>query len=112
MNKYLAAALAIIAFATTVSIAFVRIAPLVLRISAIALIIVGSLWLFEYIATRPPPLAKRILSILRAKGPLTARDVARELNADPAEVAQAIQYLLEKGLVRRYEKGGEEYYDL
>ncbi|ACB39961.1 helix-turn-helix domain-containing protein [Pyrobaculum neutrophilum] len=109
--RYLLAAIAVAAFAASLSIAFPRLAPLVLRISAIALLAIAALWLIEYIAARPPPLAQRILKTLRARGPLTAGELARELNADPTEVAEALQYLLEKGLVRRYRVGEEEYFE-
>ena len=112
MNKYIAAVLAMAVFTAALSIAFPRLAPLAVRIGLIALIIVAALWLYEYLTTRPPPLVSRVLELVKARGPLSARDIARELGAHYEKVEEALRYLTERGLLRRYRKDGEDYYDL
>ena len=112
MNKYLAAVLAIAAFMAVLSIAFPRLAPIAVRVGLIALIITAALWIYEYFATRPPPLASRVLELVRARGPLSARDIIRELGAAREEVEEALDYLVKKGLLRKYEKEGVTFFDL
>jgi len=112
MNKYLAAVLAIAAFTAVLSIAFPRLAPIAVRIGLIALIITAALWIYEYFATRPPPLASRILELVRARGPLSAHDIIRELGTAREEVEEALDYLVKKGLLRKYEKDGTTFFDL
>ncbi len=112
MNKYLAAVLAIAAFTAVLSIAFPRLAPIAVRIGLIALIITAALWIYEYFATRPPPLASRVLELVRTRGPLSASDIVRELGAAQEEVEEALDYLVRKGLLRKYEKDGVTFFDL
>jgi len=112
MNKYIAAVLVTAVFTAALSIAFPRLAPLAVRIGLIALIIVAALWLYEYITARPPPLAAKVLDLVRARGPISARDIVRELGADYGKVEEALSYLVERGLLRRFNKDGEDYYDL
>jgi len=112
MNKYLAAVLAIAVFTAVLSIAFPRLAPIAVRIGLIALTITAALWIYEYFATRQPPLASRILELVRARGPLSAGDIIRELGAAQEEVEEALDYLVKKGLIRKFEKDGVTFYDL
>jgi DNA-binding transcriptional ArsR family regulator len=112
MNKYLAAVLAITAFTAVLSIAFPRLAPIAVRVGLIALIITAALWIYEYFATRPPPLASRVLELVRTRGPLSASDIVRELGATREEVEEALDYLVKKGLLRKYEKDGVTFFDL
>jgi len=112
MNKHLAAVLVIAAFTAVLSIAFPRLAPIAVRVGLIALIITAALWIYEYFATRPPPLASRILELVRTRGPLSARDIIRELGAAQEEVEEALDYLVKKGLLRKFEKDGVTFFDL
>jgi hypothetical protein len=112
MNKHLAAVLVIAAFTAVLSIAFPRLAPIAVRVGLIALIITAALWIYEYFATRPPPLASRILELVRTRGPLSARDIIRELGAAQEEVEEALDYLVRRGLLRKFEKDGATYFDL
>jgi hypothetical protein len=112
MNKHLAAVLAIAAFTAVLSIAFPRLAPIAVRVGLIALIITAALWIYHYFATRPPPLAPRILELVRTRGPLSARDIIRELGATREEVEEALDYLVRKELLRKYEKDGVTFFDL
>jgi DNA-binding transcriptional ArsR family regulator len=112
MNKHLAAVLAIAAFTAVLSIAFPRLASLAVRIGLIALIITAALWIYEYFSNRPPLLASRILELVRTRGPLSARDIIRELGAAQEEVEEALDYLVKKGLLRKYEKDGTAFFDL
>ncbi len=112
MNKYLAAVLAIAAFTAVLSIAFPRLAPIAVRVGLIALIITAALWIYEYFANRPPPLASRILELVRTRGPLSTGDIIRELGAAQEEVEEALDHLVKKGLLRKYEKDGTTFFDL
>jgi DNA-binding transcriptional ArsR family regulator len=112
MNKYLAAVLAIAAFTAVLSIAFPRLAPIAVRVGLVALIITAALWIYEYFATRPPPLAPRILELVKTRGPLSTGDITRELGAAQEEVEEALDYLVKKRLVRKYEKDGVTFFDL
>jgi hypothetical protein len=112
MNKYLAAVLAIAAFTAVLSIAFPRLAPIAVRVGLIALIITAALWIYEYFATRPPSLAPRILELVKTRGPLSTGDIIRELGAAREEVEEALDYLVKKGLLRKYEKDGTTFFDL
>ncbi len=112
MNKYAAAVLITAVFTAALSIAFPRLAPVAARAGLIALIIIAAFWIYEYLTTRPPPLASRVLELIKTRGPLSARDIARELGATYEKVEEALQYLTERGLLRRYKKDGEDYYDL
>jgi DNA-binding transcriptional ArsR family regulator len=112
MKKYLAAVLVIAAFTAVLSIAFPRLAPIAVRVGLIALIITAALWIYEYFATRPPPLAPRILELVRTRGPLSASDIVRELGATREEVEEALDYLVRKGLLRKFEKDGVTFFDL
>jgi uncharacterized membrane protein len=112
MNKYLAAVLAIAAFTAVLSIAFPRLAPIAVRVGLIALIITAALWIYEYFATRPPSLASRVLELVRTRGPLSAGDIVRELGAAREEVEEALDYLVKRGLLRKFEKDGVTFFDL
>jgi DNA-binding transcriptional ArsR family regulator len=112
MNKYLAAVLVIAAFTAVLSIAFPRLAPIAVRVGLIALIITAALWIYEYFATRPPPLASRVLELVRTRGPLSTGDIVRALDAAREEVEEALDYLVKKGLLRKYEKDGTTFFDL
>ncbi|AAL62666.1 hypothetical protein [Pyrobaculum aerophilum] len=112
MNKYIAAALAVAVFIAVLSIAAPRLAPVLLRIGLAALLIIGAFWLYELLTSRPSPLAQRVLNIVKAKGPVTLRELALETGAGYEEVASAVDYLVERGLLRKFKKNGEEYYDL
>jgi hypothetical protein len=112
MNKYLAAVLAIAAFTAVLSIAFPRLAPIAVRVGLIALIITAALWIYEYFAARPPPLASRVLELVRTRGPLSTGDIVRELGAAREEVEEALDYLVKRGLLRKYEKDGTTFFDL
>jgi hypothetical protein len=112
MNKYLAAVLAIAAFTAVLSIAFPRLAPIAVRVGLIALVITAALWIYEYFATRPPPLASRVLELVRTRGPLSTGDIVRELGATREEVEEALDYLVKRGLLRKFEKDGVTFFDL
>jgi len=112
MNKHFTAVLVIAAFTAVVSIAFPRLAPIAVRVGLIALIITAALWIYEYFATRPPPLASRVLELVRTRGPLSASDIVRELGATREEVEEALDYLVRKGLLRKFEKDGVTFFDL
>jgi hypothetical protein len=112
MNKYLAAVLVIAAFTAVLSIAFPRLAPIAVRVDLIALIITAALWIYEYFATRPPPLASRVLELVKTRGPLSTGDIIRELGAAREEVEEALDYLVRKGLLRKFEKEGVAFFDL
>ncbi|ABP51743.1 hypothetical protein [Pyrobaculum arsenaticum] len=112
MNKYLAAALAVAVFSASLSILAPRLAPIVLRIGVVALLVVGALWFYEYLTARPPPLARRVLDIVKARGPVTLKEIAVEAVGSYEEVAEAVEYLVQRGLLRRMRKGDEEYYDV
>jgi hypothetical protein len=112
MNKYLAAVLAIAAFTAVLSIAFPRLALIAVRVGLIALIIIATLWIYEYFAARPPPLASRVLELVRTRGPLSTGDIVRELGAAREEVEEALDYLVKRGLLRKYEKDGTTFFDL
>jgi DNA-binding transcriptional ArsR family regulator len=112
MNKYLAAVLVIAAFTAVLSIAFPRLAPIAVRIGLIALIITAALWIYEYFSNRPPPLAPRILELVKTRGPISTGDITRELGAAQEEVEEALDYLVKKRLVRKYEKDGVTFFDL
>ena len=112
MNKYLAAVLAIAAFTAVLSIASPRLAPIAVRVGLIALIITAALWIYEYFANRPPPLASRVLELVRSRGPLSTGDIVRELGAAREEVEEALDYLVKKGLIRKFEKDGTTFFDL
>ena len=112
MNKHLAAVLVIAAFTAVLSIAFPRLAPIAVRIGLIALIITAALWIYDYFSNRPPPLASRVLELVRTRGPLSASDIVRELGATREEVEEALDYLVRKGLLRKFEKEGVTFFDL
>jgi len=112
MNRYLAAVLVIAAFTSVLSIAFPRLVPIAVRVGLIALIITAALWIYEYFATRPPPLAPRILELVKTRGPLSTGDITRELGAAQEEVEEALDYLVKKRLLRKYEKDGVTFFDL
>ncbi|MCC6020718.1 MAG: MarR family transcriptional regulator [Thermoproteaceae archaeon] len=111
MNYYLLAVVVIITFMAVASLVFIRAAPVILRVGAVALVIVGVLWLYWYISSKPPPLAGRVLEIIKAKGPVSARGMAQELGVDYRQIERTLNYLVERGLVRRYVRDSEEYYD-
>jgi len=110
--RYLEALLAVVVFVAAASLAFPRIAPIAVRVGLIAAIVIAALWLYSYVTSRPPPLASRVLELIRARGPLAARDIVAALGADPAEVEKALEYLVERGAVRRIKRGDVEYYDI
>ena len=112
MIKYLAAVLAIAAFTAVLSIAFPRLAHIAVRVGLIALIITAALWIYKYFATRPPSLAPRILELVKTRGPISTGDITRELGAAQEEVEEALDYLVKKRLVRKYEKDGVTFFDL
>ena len=112
MNKHFTAVLVIAAFTAVVSIAFPRLAPIAVRVALIALIITAALRIYEYFATRPPPLASRVLELVRTRGPRSASDIVRELGATREEVEEALDYLVRKGLLRIFEKDGVTFFDL
>ena len=112
MNKHFTAVLVIAAFTAVLSIAFPRLAPIAVRVGLIALIITAALWIYEYFATRPPPLAFRILELIKTRGPLSVRDIMRELGAAQEEVEEALDYLVKRGLLRKFEKDGVTFFDL
>jgi hypothetical protein len=112
MNKHLAAVLAITAFTAVLSIAFPRLAPIAVRVGLIALIITAALWIYEYFSNRPPHLASRILELVKTRGPLSTGDIIRELGAAREEVEEALDYLVRRGLLRKFEKDGVAFFDL
>ncbi|MCU7786961.1 MAG: transcriptional regulator [Pyrobaculum sp.] len=112
MNRYLLAAIVVAAFTAALSVVFPRLAPIAVRIGVVALIIIAGFWVYEYLTTRPPRLAGRILAMLRSRGPMTLREIVLEAGADYQEVEEALRYLLERGVVRRYLRDNVEYYDI
>jgi len=110
--KYLQALLAVLVFTAAVSIAIPRVAPVAARVGLVAIIILAALWLYDIIASRPPPLTSRVLEFIRGRGPVSAWDIARDLNVDYSKVAEALEYLVRRGIVRRIKRGDEEYYDI
>ncbi|MFN3803469.1 MAG: transcriptional regulator [Pyrobaculum sp.] len=110
--RYLQAALIVVVFTLAASIAFPRIAPIALRVGLIALIIIAAFWIYHTITHRPPPLASRALELIKARGPISKREVIQHLDADLEEVERALDYLAKRGAVRRFEKNGVEYYDV
>ncbi|MFN7105564.1 MAG: transcriptional regulator [Pyrobaculum sp.] len=110
--RYLQAALIVVVFTLVVSIAFPRIAPIALRVGLIALIIIAAFWIYQAAVHRPPPLVSRVLEFIKARGPVSKREIIQQLDADLEEVERALDYLTERGLVRRFEKNGVEYYDV
>lgn len=110
--KYLVAAIVVAAAAAALSVAFPRLAPIALRIGVVILIFIAAAWAIEYILTRPPRLASRVYETLKAKGPATLGELAREMGESPAQIEKALSYLEEKGLVRRIRKGEFDYFDV
>jgi MarR family. len=111
MSNY-TVALALLIFIAVLTIANPRLAPITARAGAVIIIILAALWLYDRITSRPPPLANTVLRILKAKGPMTPRQIAIELETDTESVEKALEYLAERGLIRRYKKEGEFYYDI
>lgn len=111
MNKYVAAVLAVVVFAASASLVFPRLAPVVVRVGLVALLVILAFWVYEYLASRPPTLAGRVYEYVRQRGPTSLRElVAAFGNFD--EVKKAVDYLVARNMLRRIERGGEEYFDV
>ncbi|MEZ0319641.1 MAG: transcriptional regulator [Pyrobaculum sp.] len=111
MNKYVAAVLVVVVFAASVSLIFPRLAPIVARVSLAALLVVLAFWIYDYLSSRPPALAGRVYEYVRRRGPTSLRELSAAFG-DFDEVKKAVDYLVERGVLRRFERGGEEYFDV
>ncbi len=109
--NYVQTVIVVVALTLIISIAFPRLTPIVLRVGLIALVIIAAFWLYNTLRGRPPPLASRILKIIKEEGPVSRRELVQRLEADPDRVEEALKYLVERGLVRSYKKDGEIFYD-
>ncbi|MEM1663469.1 MAG: transcriptional regulator [Pyrobaculum sp.] len=109
--KYTTALLAVVVLTAAVSLLLPRLAPIALRVGAVAALIIAALWIYEVVVRRPPRLAYRVYSFLKSHGPLSLGYIIEQLGEDPAEVEKALAYLTERGLVRRFEKGGGYLYE-
>lgn len=53
--KYTAALLAVVVLTAAVSLLLPRLAPIALRVGAVAALIIAALWIYEVVVRRPPP---------------------------------------------------------